>query len=146
MVVNACLESADANNPAHKLKQNAFNKTKPSRNASPPVTPPANTGIISIGRNAANMQRHFSPAEPNFPTSTSATLTRDRKSSPSVPSRRSRLIASAVKRQARQLTANPAQSIPLNTKVFISVVVPNVAIQPGIHSKPRPRTTPERPQ
>ena len=58
----------------------------------------------------------------------------------------SRLMASAVKRQARQLTANPAQSIPLKTKVFSSVVVPKLPIQAGIQSKPRPRTTPDRDQ
>jgi hypothetical protein len=46
--------------------------------------------------------------------------------------RRSRLIASVVNRQARQLTAKPAQSIPLKTNVFNSVVVPNVPSQAGI--------------
>src|ERR1041384_4506699 len=112
MLLNASFERAEAHNPTHKLNQNVFNKTNPSRSASPPRTPPASTGIISIGRNAATMQRPLKPEDPNFPSKTSATLTRDRNSRPSVPSRRSRLIASDVKRHARQLTAKPAQSIP----------------------------------
>src|SRR5690242_7328810 len=136
----------DVHNPTHKLNQKVFNKTKLSRKASPPVTPPARTGIISMGRKAKSMQMLLRPDEPSFPNSTSPTLTRDRNSKPSVPSRRSRLIASAVKRKAKQLTPKPAQSIPLKTKVFISVVVPNVPIQPGIQSRPKPSTTPERDQ
>src|SRR5580765_7634227 len=121
----------DAHNPTHKLNQNVLNKTNPSRKASPPVTPPANTGIISIGRKAASIQSPLKPQEPIFPSNTSPTLTFERNSRPSVPSRRSRLMASAVKRKARQLTANPAQSIPLKTKVFISAVVPSVPNKPG---------------
>src|ERR1051325_738102 len=146
IVLNASDERAEAHNPTHKLNQKVFSKTSPWRIASPAVTPPARTGIISIGRNAANMQSPFKPEEPSFPSSTSMTRTRERKSRPSVPSRRSRLMASEVKRNATQLTPKPAHSIPLKTNVLISAVVPIVPINAGIQSKPRPRTTPARDQ
>src|SRR5215471_3451792 len=111
MDLKASVGRDDVHNPTHKLNQNVFSNTKLSRNASPPVTPPASTGIISIGRNAASMQRPLKPEEPIFPSNTSPTLPRDRNSRPSVPSRRSRLMASAVNRKATQLTPKPAQSI-----------------------------------
>src|ERR1051326_513359 len=146
MLLNASSERADAHNPTHRLNQNVFNRTNPTRAASPPVTPPASTGIMSIGRNAASMQSPTKPEEPSLPSSTSIALTRERNSKPSVPSRRSRLMASAVNRHAKQLTPKAAQSIPLKTKVFISVVVPNVPAQPGIQSKPSKSTPPARDQ
>ena len=83
-------------------------KTNPFRKASPPVTPPAKTGIISIGRNANRAQRLDRPADPSFPTSTSKALTRVSNSKPSVPSRLSQLITSAVNRQAAQLPKKAA--------------------------------------
>src|SRR5262245_56942135 len=92
--LDASSERADAHHHAYRLNQKVSTNTNPSRNASPPVTPPAKTGIISIGRNAESMQRLLKPDDPNFPNSTSPTLTRERNRSPRVPSRRSRLIAS----------------------------------------------------
>src|ERR1019366_4504856 len=87
--------------------------TAPLRITSPPLTPPAKTGIMSSGRNATSAHRLVNPAEPSLPSSTSKVLTRVSSSKPRVPSRRSELMTSAVNRQAPQLSRKAALTSPL---------------------------------
>ena len=107
---------ADAHKPAASDSSSVSNKTSIVRNASPPVTPPASTGSIMTGRNATSAHTHAIPAAPKLPSNTSSSFTRVKYSSPSVPSRRSRLILSTVKKPAQQLRTNAATTMSVKTE------------------------------
>ena len=107
---------ADAQNPAASDSSSVSNNTSIVRNASPPVTPPVSTGSMITGRNAISAHTQAIPAAPKLPSSTSSAFTRVKYNSPSVPSRRSRLMLSTIKKPAQQLSIKAAMTMLVKTE------------------------------
>lgn len=119
-LLNQPCAKADAHSPAASENSSVSNKTSIVRKASPPVTPPISTGSMTTGRNAVSAHTQLIPAAPKLPSSTSSAFTRVKYNSPSVPSRRSRLMLSTVTKPAQQLRIKAALTMPVKTECPIA--------------------------
>src|SRR5207253_2754169 len=102
----------------------------------------ASSGIINSGRIARSAPTLAIPPELSFPSNTSKLLTRVSNNNPSVPSRRSLLITSAVSRLAPQQNKNAAPARPLNKDRLTVEAVPKFT---GATNDGRQKINPTRP-
>src|SRR5712671_900431 len=92
---------ADASNPAAIAQHSASKLINTDNTQSRQLTPPSKNGIVSTGITATHNVNARSPCATLLAITISVPRSRVRKSNPKVPSRRSRLMQSAVSQGAR---------------------------------------------
>ena len=102
MAVNCRLDTTEARKPVAKANRIPLSNPSTVRAKFPNVMPPISNGSASMGKMASSPYTEASAVEQSFPAMISALFRLVRNSKPSVPSRLSALMQSAVQAVPRK--------------------------------------------